>query len=267
MAKPSIFSKEYEKRMRKRRRKILIVFLIVLTVVLLTTVKLSYRTMDKTNVKQKIQAWIDSDTVPKNEKQDIIEEKSKVLEEPEQELPKTPEKKYLDINLLSGTIAKGIYIEENGEKKFTDLEGIDSSVEFDISPTGKQILILDTDKSITVYNVDGNAKIVSKNDYTSQKGDVFTKEATLLNKPEYLWNSTPKFINDESIVFISNRPYFGTSALKQYLWVTNIVNNTDVINWNLVANKIEIEKREEKGIKIMVDGNIYYVAQDGNIIQ
>ncbi|MBW6409171.1 hypothetical protein [Clostridium weizhouense] len=265
MAKPSIFSKEYEKRMKKRKRKFIIIFSIVFAITILAIVKISYSTRNYSDIKQRIQAWIDSDTIPRDNKSDLVTEDSSKESNIKQD--EKIEEQALEIKLASGTVIKAMYIEENGQNKFTTLEGGDDFVKFDISPSGKQILILDKDQNITIYNINGESKVVSKNEYTSKKGDVFTKEATLLNQPEYLWNSNPKFINEESIVFVSNRPYFGTSAVKQYLWVTNIVNNSDSIKWDLAASKIEIGKKEEKGIKIIIDGNIYYVIEDGNIIQ
>ncbi|GAA0078346.1 hypothetical protein UT300005_27250 [Clostridium sp. CTA-5] len=269
MAKPSIFSKEYEKRMKKRKRKFIIIFSIVFALAILAIVKVSYSTRNYSDIKQRIQAWIDSDTIPRDDKSELVtEDSSKELSiEQDKKTNEKTEEQVLEIKLASGIVVKATYIEENGQNKFTKLEGTDDFVKFDISPSGKQILILDKDQTITVYNVNGESKVVSKNEYTSKKGDVFTKEATLLSKPEYLWNSDPKFINEENIIFVSNRPYFGTAAVKQYLWISNIVNDSDSIKWDLAASKIEIDKKEEKGIKIIVDGNIYYVVEDGNIIQ
>ena len=96
---------------------------------------------------------------------------------------------------------------------------------------------------------------------------MFTKDSTLQSKPDYLWNSNPKFVNEQNIIFVTNRPYFGTAAVKQYLWMTDLQSGTDKIYWDLAAASITIGSREEKGLKVTVDGRDYYIAEDGSYIQ
>lgn len=264
MAKPSIFSREYEKRMKRRKRNFLIIFILIGIGIAISTFKILNNVTDYSNVKQKIQAWIDSDS-SHNNKETVVEEKpNEVVQEPE--LPKS-EEKFLELSLKNGDKVKAIYVDENGILKFTNLETEDKQVSYDISPTGKKILILENDQTITLYNIDGTSKIISKDEYKSTKGAIFTREATITSNPQYLWNNSPKFINDDSIAFITNRPYFGTAAKKQYLWITNLNDNSDVIKWELAATKLEISNRDEKGIKITANGNIYYVDTSGNIVK
>ncbi|NFG63312.1 MULTISPECIES: hypothetical protein [unclassified Clostridium] len=262
MAKPSIFSREYEKRMKRRKRNFLIIFIIISLVVIISMIKVLGNTTDYSNVKQKIQAWIDSDSIQKND--EILSEQGIDQVEKEPELPKSEEESF-EITLKNGQKVKAIYIKENEDIKFTNIESSDKALVYDISQSGKKILILENDQTITLYNVDGTSQIISKEEYKSSKGDVFTRESTIMSNPQYLWNYNPKFVNDDNIVFVSNRPYFGTAATKQYLWITNISNNSDVIKWDLAGAKIEILEREEKGIKITVDGNIYYIDVNCNI--
>ncbi|ACD23331.1 hypothetical protein FDE76_13945 [Clostridium botulinum] len=262
MAKPSIFSREYEKRMRRRKRNFLIIFIIISIMIIISMVKILGNVTDYSNIKQKMQAWIDSDSNQKNE--EILSEKEPDQAEKEPELPKLEEESF-EITLKTGQKVKAIYVKENEDIKFTNIETNDDGLVYDISQSGKKLLILENDQTITLYNVDGTSQIVSKEEYKSSKGDVFTRESTIMSNPQYLWNYNPKFVNDDNIIFVSNRPYFGTAATKQYLWITNISNNSDIIKWDLAAAKIEILEREEKGIKITVDGNIYYIDVNCNI--
>ena len=62
MGKPSIFSREYEKKMRKRRRNTIIISLAILVVIAGIIIKVIYNPIDYTNIKKNIQAWIDSDS-------------------------------------------------------------------------------------------------------------------------------------------------------------------------------------------------------------
>lgn len=268
MGRPSIFSREYERKMKRRKRNFIFFSLIIVVLACAAILKFVYDPVNFSNIKANIQAWIDSDTTSKDEtvsKEDEnrdIEEKAEVVEE-----EKVPVEEYLDISQSSGNIAQAVYIEENGEKVFTEVRNLDNGVTFDISPLKKQLIICDVNSQITLYNIDGTNKIVSKDQYVSSKGSVFTKDNTLKSKPDYLWNSNPKFVNEQNIIFVTNRPYFGTAAVKQYLWMTDLQTGNDKIYWDLAAANVVIGSREEKGLKITVDGRNYYIAEDGNYIQ
>lgn len=272
MGKPSIFSREYERKMKRRKRNIIFFSLIIAVLACAAALKFVYDPVNFGNVKANIQAWIDSDTASNGEtvskdneikeKDDVIEEKSEMAEE-----EKAPAEEYLDIPQSSGNTAQAVYIEENGEKEFTEVRNLDNGVTFDISPLKKQLIICDVNAQITLYNIDGTNKIVSKDQYVSSSGSVFTKDNALQNKPDYLWNSNPKFVNEQNVIFVTNRPYFGTAAVKQYLWMTDIESGIDKIFWDLAAADIKIGSKEEKGLKITVDGRDYFIAEDGNYVQ
>lgn len=272
MSKPSIFSKEYERKMKRRKRNTIAILVLIIVVISAVALKFTYAPIDFSNIRQNIQAWIDSDTssIPQetvqNTEESTSEEVSSEQEVAEEE--KEPEEQFMDISLVSGNSAKAVYIEdENGQKVFKELQGADEGVTYDISPAKTQMLVCDTNAQITLYNIDGSSKIISKDQYVSKSGGVFTKEATLASQPQYLWNVNPKFLNEESIIFVTNRPYFGTAAVKQYLWITNYNNGTDTILWQIQGTKAEIGSKEEKGVAVTVDGASYYIGQDGVITQ
>ena len=267
LGKPSIFSREYEKRMKKRKRNMVVICLIIFALIVAVSVKFVYNPINYASIKENIQAWIDSDTTLENQENILENTDQESKEEVVKEEPEKPIEDSIDINLVSGKVAKIIYIDENGKKKFTNLKDIDDGVSFDISPSGSQMIVTDTDSTITLYNVDGTNKVISKDQYVSSSGSVFTKEATLQNQPEYLWNSTPKFISEDKVIFVTNRPYFGTAAVNQYLWITDITSGADTVLWDLKSPSIEIIEKEEKGIKVTVNGNIYYIDENGRYAQ
>ena len=82
-----------------------------------------------------------------------------------------------------------------------------------------------------------------------------------------MWNVNSKFINEEKIIFVTNRPYFGSGNLKQYLWMTDIQSGEDKVFWDLAGANIEIGEKEEKGVKVTVDGRVYYIDVNGNYVQ
>ena len=268
MGKPSIFSREYERKMKRRRRNFIFFSLIIIILVCAAALKFVHNPVNFSNIKANIQAWIDSDTTSKDETVSIEDENKDIEEEQEVVEEETaPIEEYIDVPQSSGNTAQAVCIEENGEKVFTEVRNLDNGVTFDISPSKKQIIICDVNSQITLYNIDGTNKIVSKDQYVSTSGSVFTKDNTLSNQPDYLWNSSPKFVNEQNIIFITNRPYFGTAAVKQYLWMSDLQNGNDKVFWDLAAMNIVIGNREEKGLKVTVDGRDYFIAEDGSYVQ
>ena len=268
MGKPSIFSREYEKRMKRRRRNTIIFSIAIILVMTSLVIKVVCNPIDYTNIKKNIQAWIDSDPTKISEETEILDEEKVIDEKPIEEETQKSVEQAIDIPLVSGSVAKAVYVDDNKNgKKFTTLNTEDKRVSFDISPSGKQIIVKDTNLVITLYNVDGTSKIISKDQYISSSGGVFTKESTMQTHPTYLWNENPKFINEEKIIFVSNRPYFGSAALKQYLWMTDIVTNEDKVFWELAGTKIEVGNKGEKGLEVIIDSKIYYIDSNGNYVQ
>ena len=266
VGRPSIFSKEYEKKMKNRRKNLIIISLTIVLVISALIIKVVCNPIDYKNIKGNIQAWIDSDAAGNTEQEDV--KKESINKEIVKEEPKKPLEKSINIALVSGNIAKAIYVEDNnGGGVFKTLDTTEKGVGFNISPSGKQIIVIDTNSVITLYNIDGTTKIVSKDQYISTNGGVFTKEATMQAQPQYLWNINPKFISDEKIIFVTNRPYFGGSANKQYLWITDIQTGADNVLWKLAGTNIEIGEKEEKGMKITIDGKTYYADENGNYVE
>ena len=272
MGKPSIFSREYQKKVKRRRRNSIIISLIIVLVISVLTFKFVCNPIDYTSIKKNIQAWIDSDNTNISEqtktKEETTNQEETIYKEPVKKEPQKPLEESIDIKLVSGNVAKATYIDDNnGGKVFKTLNTSDNGVTFNISPSGKQLIVTDTNSQIILYNVDGTNKIISKDEYISSSGGIFTKEATMQANPKYLWNVNPKFISEEKIIFVSNRPYFGNTTLKQYLWMTDIKTDEDKVFWESAGASIDIGEKEEKGVKITVDGNIYYMDLNGNYIR
>ena len=85
MAKPSIFSKDYEKKMKRRRIRITIVVSLVAIITGVLIYKFKIEKMDFSNVRQRLQAWVDSDK-PKEEEKAVEETKEDVKPEPPKRL-------------------------------------------------------------------------------------------------------------------------------------------------------------------------------------
>ena len=266
MGKPSIFSREYEKKMKKRRRNIIIISLAIILVIAAMIAKVADNPIDYTNIKKNIQAWIDSDSMKETNQADA--NKDEATKQAVKEEQQKQEEETIDVHLFSGNTAKAVCINDtNNGKMFKSLENADDGVGYNISPSGKEMLVIDTNSVITLYNVDGTNKIISKDQYVSTRGEVFTKDSTTQAEAGYLWNSNPKFISDDKIVFVTNRPYFGAGVTKKYIWITNIQNGEDTVLWDMSGSNIEIGDKEEKGVKVTIDGRVNYIDSNGNAIQ
>lgn len=264
LAKPSIFSKDYERRMKKRKRLVTITVLLVLAALLIIVFNSKIKNLDFTNIKANIQAWVDSD---KPEEKKDSEEEAKELEERPETVEKKPEKLYVDINVAEGITVKAEYIEEAGIKKFVEITPIEGYT-FNISPSKEKLLILDNAQNMKVSDTNGNVTDITKGSYISQAGTTFMKETILQSNPSYIWHSQSKFIDEDNVVYVSELPYFGKNGTKKYVWIHNISSNTDRTIWNFVGQDIVIgDIVPEKGITITLNGNVYYLNGEGVVVQ
>ncbi|MBE6051311.1 MAG: hypothetical protein E7214_11870 [Clostridium sp.] len=264
MAKPSIFSKDYERRMKKRKRSVMIIIILVLVALLIIVFNSKIKNLDFTNIKANIQAWVDSD---KPEEKTETQEEAKELEEKPEVEEKEPEKLYVDINVAEGITVKAEYVEEAGIRKFVEVTPIEGYT-FNISPSKEKILILDNAQNMKVSDARGNVIDITKMSYVSQAGTTFPKDTILQSNPSYLWHSQAKFIDEDNVVYVSELPYFGNGGAKKYVWIHNISSNTDRTIWNFVGPDIVVgDLVPEKGITITLSGAVYYLNSEGVVVQ
>lgn len=262
MAKPSIFSKDYERRMKKRRNKIIIAISLAIVAILIMSFNSEMKTLDLTNIKGKMQAWVDSDKQNKD-----VQEAEEVEEVEETKELEILEKNYMDINISEGIVAKAEYIEEEGRKKFVSVEPIDG-VSFNISPLKEQILFLDREQNLKVVNTEDNIRDLTKQAYVSQAGKSFPKDQILSNTPTYLWHSQGKFIDDTKIVYVSELPFFQTQGKRQFVWLYDLATGNENTLWSLEGDQIVVgDIVPDKGITITVSGKVFYLKPDGSVSQ
>ena len=262
MAKPSIFSKDYERRMKRRRNKIIFITMLAIGAIVIMSFNSEMKNFDLTNLKDKMQAWVDS-----GEQKEVVKEPEQIEQIEEIEKPKTLEKNYIDINISEGIVAKAEYIEEQGKRKFVSVEPIDG-VSFNISPLKEQILFIDKAQNMKIANTEGVVRDLTKNAYVSQAGTSFPKDQILSKTPTYIWHSQGKFIDDTKIVYVSELPYFGNGGQKQFVWLYDLATGSENALWNLVGNKVVVgDVVPDKGITITVNGTVFYLKADGSVSQ
>ena len=135
-------------------------------------------------------------------------------------------------------------------------------------PQKDKVVFIDSAQNMKVADVLGNVSDITKTEYISQAGSTFPKEQILAATPTYTWHSQPKFIDDNTIVYVSELPYFRNSGQKKYVWIYDAVNNIHKTVWNFVGTDIVIgDVIPDKGITITADGAVYYLNANEEISQ
>lgn len=268
MGKPSIFSKDYEKKMRKRRKRIIItsIFIVLILLIGAVSVKLTISKVDMQEVRNSLQAWIDSDKNDINKDEyasiDIDNEENK---EEIVEAPKEPEAKTKELKINDKVVLKAEYENIDGEDKFKTIQNLPENYQYDINKKKNMIIVLDDDQNIKLFNINGKEVNITKDSYTAPNGEVFNKDTVLKTYENYLWHKDIKFISDTKVAYISNVPYFGYD-LNKYIWIIDLSNNNHITLWNSKSKNITFGNLEEKGLKVNIDGNEKFLNSDGNLI-
>ena len=265
MRKPSIFSRDYERKMRQRRRRIALISMFIFIVIGAIFLKVTISNINMQELRNNLQSWIDSGT--ENNNKDIVEN-NELEETKEQEVietPKEPEVKTKDLKVSEGVLLKAEYEEVNGELKFKGIQELPDKFQYDINPSKNMIVLIDDNQNMKLFNIDGNEASITKDSYTAPNGEVFNKDSVLSIYQGYLWNAEAKFITDTKIAYISNVPYFGYD-LNKYIWIVDLNNNTHTTLWNSKAKDIKFGDLEEKGLKLSIDGSEKFLDSNGNLI-
>ncbi|SUY47852.1 putative secreted protein [Clostridium putrefaciens] len=272
MGKLSIFSKDYQRRMRKRKFKITIIILVIIIIVgtifysgyipnFIEETKKQYKVnKEKQDIEENQQ--IEEETKIKEEIK--IKEETLKIDEEEDNLPM--EELYYEINTTNGSTVKLIYENQNEEKKYKFLDSNGQKVSFDINPSGKNMIIYEEDtQNLFVYDINGEYIDGTLKKFTSASANkIFEKDSVLAKEPSYIWCGTPKFYNDRKIAYVSQLPWFKKED--KYIWILDLNGlshkKTDISGQNLTISGIK-----DKGLEIDADGTLNYITIDDNIIK
>lgn len=263
MGKPSIFSREYERRMRKRRN--IIVLIIVLLVITFTIIFFRRNIYNLySNIGYKYRKVINKENSKDNDKPQSPEEK--VKSENGQISPGNKEavgeEKFYEIKLEGGIPVKVSYEDQGKDKKFKYAFCAERKIYFDLSPTSQAMLILDEKTQSTIYiDINGKTTDITQKAYSSSTTqNTYTKDNTLQMIPDYIWSGTPKFLDDNRVFYISQLPYFGKSD--KYIWMLDLI-TLQHRNINIQGQDIVFGDRDEKGLQISIDGVKKYINSEG----
>ncbi|GAA0125789.1 hypothetical protein UT300019_16910 [Clostridium sp. CTA-19] len=261
--KPSMFSKNYEKQMKKiKRRKYIILilacaFLVGAIIFLSTPIKDKVANIVKSNIN------VSKDENKDENKDDVVKENDDSNKNVSKEDSPQNEKELIKDVLIEG---KKLKLKLDSKKeKIISFEGIES-LKGDVSPNGKNIVILNKD-SQNMYLVDwnGNIKDVTQKEYISDENISFSKDKVISENQDYIWADNPKFINNNLIAYTSYLPWV-ISEKNQYIWTLDINSLNRNPHYEIYGKNIKMGNIQEKGLVINIDDKVLFIDSQGNII-
>ena len=270
MARPSIFSKEYKRRMKARRRRIGITMVVVL--IICGTVlfggfangwfnnKISFVKINKNDGKSLLKGNdANNAEIQKNTE---VSDKTPAVVVPTP--TPTPIEKYFEVLLYEGKTIKVIYEDGTGGKKIKAIKD-DVQLNSNISPSGKNIVVWEA-ATQNMYWVDaeGVVKNITKPSYvTRNSATTYTKESQMKRKPEYIWCSLPKFISEDAVVYVSNLPMLNETG--QYIWIYEKSKDAHNQISSQTAKSIVFKDIVEGKLTGEADGVIFNITPEGKL--
>ncbi len=265
MRKPSIFSRDYERKMKKRRRRIAAISVIGVLLIGSLFIKIAIGSINTDTLKNKLQMWIVEDKSFDNTDKDIDDLENNENKEVIEEAPKEPESKIMEFKINENSILKAEYEDINGTIKFKGVKEVPSNMYYTINQAKNLILVIDENQNMKIFNSNKKEANITKDKYTAPNGEIFNKDSVLQTYNGYLWNVEAKFVTDTKVAYISNVPYFRYD-LNKYIWVVDLNNNTHSTLWNSKGREIKFGDLKEKGLEVVIDGNVKYVNQNSYLV-
>jgi len=271
LAKPSIFSNQYDKQVRRRkRRKKVIIFLaccLGVYVVIKIYLGVNFNGVSFKNIATKLKQEQKKKEADNKKASKSVNKTAKsnssVKTKANSKDKNTSKDQIVNVKLADGKQVIVTYDASGSTKKVksVNLNGVDG--EYNLSPSLQNLIIYEK-AGQNMYYVDsnGNASDITYKAYTSTNGTTFSKDNIIQSNQGYVWCASPKFIDDNTVVYISQLPWFDNRTDK-YVWRMTI-NDKSCANTNLHGNDIKINSvTADKGIEIVTDGTTQYMKADG----
>lgn len=262
MSKPSIFSKDYQKRMRRRRAGFAL--LIVAVVIVAAAAFMAGKSfLSKNN-----QGANNTASVEDTKDQTTTTNKTTTDQTTTgQTAAQTPKEEGFDFKLADGTSLKAVYTTDGTAKKFQYVSPKEKNVYYNINPAGDKMLVFDSGaQSIMLIDSTGKVQDITNPTYTSSKGTVIKKENVLSSNSSYMWCSSPAFISDTKAVYVTQLPWMDGRSTK-YVWKVDLTTGKHTTINNVHGEKITFGKIESKGLTMNVDDSVFYITAAGSVVQ
>lgn len=260
MGKPSIFSREYNRKM-KRRKRLKTVTLMIIAVI---SVLLILLVLKGPSFARWVNSKINSSNSPVNPKDKDKTEETK----PDKQEAAVIEKS-IKVTLSDNSEIGLVYEEKDGIKKFKYVTPSEKNTEYTISPSEKSIVVRDSNtQELLYYDVEGVKKnLTLESYYAGTLNKDFPKDDILKETPDYLWHGTPVFIDDNTLAYTSQLPWFTRKKIL-YVWLIDISTGKHRAVDRLNGEILKFDRVEDKGLKVVIDNDkIYYLSADGTISQ
>ncbi|WP_238882346.1 hypothetical protein [Clostridium sp. YIM B02551] len=272
MGKPSIFSREYERKMKRRRNTIIFSIIIILLVsvgVIFNTKAIKFLSYAKNSITSIFAKDKNKEADKNSTKEDTTKQESNSAEANQPADTKKEEavqEKSMDIKLSNGEVLKAIYEGDGSNRVYKFVSGSSNAGNAEINPSSKLILVMDNlTQDIKTYNTDGKETVITKPEYVTSKGESFPKDKMLSTYSGYVWCKDARFIDDSHIAYLSQLPYFGTGELDTYVWIIDLGTGEHKAVWNLKGKNISLGNLKDGGIQVAIDNNTSLLMPDGNV--
>lgn len=262
MGKPSIFSSEYQKRMRRRKKKTIIGIISIIVVFAIVMI------VSKTNLSG-IGKTLGNITRSGSNKTTKQESNPKTVVKKEKTVKKNnvPTKKVdtgnFVVTMPSGKQAKIVYDNTATAKVIKSVDNSDSDLDYNINPSSSAVILFQkSTQDVILANSDGTSSNITNLSYVSGGGQSFDKATVLKNNPTYIWVQSPKFIDDSNIAYITQLPWFNKND--KYIWKFNVQNKTNM-NTNITGLNVQINNVTAQGLEIVTDNKTQYLKGDGSL--
>ncbi|SDI94048.1 hypothetical protein [Proteiniclasticum ruminis] len=244
MAKTSIFSSKYHKRQKRKK----FIRRTALLVLILAALFLLFRT-PITNMVERVRQNIAEE---EKQREEILEQVPTPVETPaeeEPEEPAEPDPVYVTVTLPGGEMFSAELIEENDEKLFEELDGT-ISLEADLSPSRKMMVVLEeSTQDLYLVDTEGAVTDITYRTYKNSRGYSASKESILERTPDFIWASQPKFLDEDTVVYMSQLPWFDE---RRFLYIVEL-NPLSHKNFQRVGGTdVELLERTEMGLKFRI---------------
>lgn len=275
LGKVSIFSSDYNKRRRKRKIRTItavIIFTMVILVIFFSSSLKSY-VYNKYDYVRNSKFF---SIINKSNKSDKVTKSNDTVSSKETKTPEASSnntaEKTIEVVLSNGAKIQAVYENKDGKNMFKYITPIDAPVSSSINPSGTTMIVLENStQNMFKVTIDGNINKVNDTKYISSSGGILPKDAVLKSKPGYIWCSSPKFIDDNNVAYISQVPWFDKRTTK-YVWIFNI-NDSSIKDRNdhtlfekLGGDNIKFGNITPKGLEISIDNNTKFIKYNGKSI-
>lgn len=259
MAKTSIFSSKYHK--RQKRKKLFqrtALFLLVAAALFLL-----FRT-PITNMVERVRQNIKEE---EKQREEILEQIPTPVETPaeeeEPEEPLLPEPVYLTVTLPGGEMFSIEVVEENGEKLFKPLDGT-LPMEADLSPSRKKLVALEsTTQDLYLVDTEGAVTDITYRTYKNTRGYTASKESILERLPDFDWASQPKFLDEDTVVYMSQLPWFDE---RRFLYIVELDPLSHRNFQRVGGEEVVLLERVENGLKFSIKGVEEVLTPDYKVV-